>query len=83
MTANTTSPRWANYQQARIHSGLSTRLLQDFVKDGLVRSSVVTKPGATRGVRLIDLHSLDAFIEQGIGAKTELQMNLNRNGGNQ
>jgi hypothetical protein len=74
------SPRWANYKQARIHSGLSIRLLQDFVKDGLIRSSVVTKPGAKRGVRLVDLRSLDEFIEQGIGTKTELAMNLNRGG---
>jgi hypothetical protein len=80
-TTNAT-PRWGNYKQARDHSGLSIRLLQDFVKDGLVRSSVVTKPGAKRGVRLLDLQALDEFIERGIGGKSELKMNLNRNGGN-
>lgn len=78
MPTHERTPRWGNYKTARTHSGLSIRLLQDYVKDGLIRSSVVTKPGASRGVRLIDLNSLDAFIEAGIGAKTELAMNFNR-----
>jgi len=76
----TATPRWGQYKQARIHSGLSIRLLQDFVSNNLIRSSVVTKPGAKRGVRLIDLHSLDEFIERGVGQKTELEMNVNRKG---
>jgi hypothetical protein len=70
------TPRWGNYQQSRNHSGLSIRLLQDFVKDDLIRSSVVRKPGSKRGVRLIDIRSLDEFIEKGIGAKTALKMNV-------
>ena len=73
-------PRWGNYQQSRRYSGLSTRLLQDYVKDNLVRSSLVLKPGSRRGVRLIDLNSLDALIEAGVGRKTELEMNSNRGG---
>lgn len=77
--ANTT-PRWGNYKQARNHTGMSIRLLQDYVKVGLIRSSVVTKPGATRGVRLIDIQSLDELIEAGVGKPaTSLAMNLNRN----
>ena len=81
--ANTT-PRWGNYKQAQVHTGLSTRLLQDYVKVGLIRSSVVTKPGSQRGVRLIDLHSLDEFIEAGVGKPpTSLAMNLNRNSSHQ
>jgi hypothetical protein len=69
-------PRWANYKQASAYSGLSTRVLQDYVRDGLIRSSLVRKPGAKRGVRIVDLTSLDALIEQGIGAKSEIVMNL-------
>jgi hypothetical protein len=80
-TKNAT-PRWGHYKRAELHSGLSTRLLQDYVRLGLIRSSVVTRPGAKRGVRLIDLHSLDEFIEAGIGKKTELAMNAGRKGGN-
>lgn len=74
-----TTPRWGNYKQARAHSGLSVRLLQDYVKDGLIRSSVVTKPGAKRGVRLLDLHSLDDLIEAGVGSSpVSLAMNASR-----
>ena len=76
-------PRWGNYWQAHLHSGLSTRLLQDYVSDELIRSSIVRKPGAKRGVRLIDLNSLDEFIERGVGAKCDLEMNARSNkGGN-
>lgn len=42
---------------------------------GLIRSSVVRKPGSRRGVRLLDLQSLDEFIERGVGGKNELKMN--------
>lgn len=73
--STTTTPRWGNYKQARVHSGLSIRLLQDYVKEGLIRSSVVLKPGSRRGVRLLDLRDLDAFIESGVGKKTKLAMN--------
>lgn len=72
--------RWGNYNAANHYSGLSIRLLQDFVKDDLIRSSVVRKPGSKRGVRLIDLRSLDEFIERGVGARNELEMNSNRSG---
>jgi len=71
----TATPRWGNYQQARHYTGLSVRLLQDFVKAGLIRSALVKKPGTQRGVRLIDLRSLDEFIERGVGGKVELEMN--------
>ena len=73
-----TTPRWGNYSQSRRYSGLSARLLQDYVKAGLIRSSLVQKPGTQRGVRLIDLRSLDEFIERGVGGKVELAMNSNR-----
>jgi hypothetical protein len=73
--ATTNTPRWGNYKQAQNYSGLSIRLLQDFVSSNLIRSSVVTKPGASRGVRLIDISSLEAFIEAGVGRKTEIAMN--------
>jgi hypothetical protein len=54
------------------YSGLSTRLLEDLVKDGLVTSSLVRRPGCARGVRLLKLSSLQAFIESGIGVKTDM-----------
>jgi hypothetical protein len=73
-TTNTT-PGWGNYKQARNYSGMSIRLLQDFVSSKLIRSSVVMKPGARRGVRLIDLRSLEKFIAAGVGKTSDIAMN--------
>ncbi len=72
MAKNTFKPRWAQYPGAARHSGLSTRLLEELVKEGIIVSSLVRRPGRTRGVRLIDLHSLDAYIESGVGGKTDM-----------
>ena len=65
--------KWATYKVASQYSGLSTRLLEDLVKDGLVTSSLVRRPGCARGVRLLELNSLEAFIESGIGMKTDMR----------
>jgi len=71
--------RWLTIEGAAIYSGLSGRTIQNYVKDGLVRSSNVITPGATRGRRLIDRESLDKFIESGLQTpKTELKMNVGR-----
>ncbi len=63
------APRWATLQGAAQYSGLSTRLLQNCIRERLIVSTVAKRPGAKRGRRLIDLRSLDAWIEQGIGDK--------------
>lgn len=75
MSHKSNASRWGTYQDARRHSGLSIRLLQDYVRANLVRSSLVRKPGAKRGVRLLDLASLDEFIERGVGASCQLAFN--------
>lgn len=74
------SPRWLTFQKASFYSGLGERVLQNHVKNGFIRASNVCAPGATRGRRLIDRESLDAFIEAGVGKKSELAMNSNRGG---
>ena len=71
-------PKWAGLKASKQYSGFSIRLLQAYIADGLIRSSLVKKPGCGRGVRLIDLDSLDAFIERGIGEKVNLEMNEKR-----
>lgn len=71
-------PRWGKKTMAARYSGLSVRLLDDLVARGIVRSSLVRQPGCKRGVRLIDLESLDAYIENGIGQKVDLEMNRGR-----
>lgn len=80
MSETAIKPKWGTYKVATRYSGISTRLLQVHVAEGNIRSALVKKPGSERGVRLIDLDSLDAFIEQGIGAKVDLEMNRNRKG---
>lgn len=72
MNDKNTLPRWAPYPTASRYSGLSSRLLEDLVKDELVISSLVRRPGCTRGKRLIDLRSLDFYIEKGIGVKSDV-----------
>lgn len=76
MSEEQIEPRWLTYEGAERYSGLNKRTLQNYVKDGHVRSSNVKQPGATRGRRLIDRQSLDEFIEGGISEPpTDLAMN--------
>jgi hypothetical protein len=72
MLNDTTAQRWATYLQSSKYSGLSTRLLEELVKDCVINSSLARRPGRARGIRLIDLRSLDTYIETGIGAKTDM-----------
>ena len=59
-------PKWATIKQAAKHSGLSDRHLYTLIGDGLIRSSLVKRPNASRGRRLVDLRSLDDWIESGL-----------------
>ncbi len=61
----TLEPRWATLEGAAVYSGLSRRLLQLAGKEGHIRTAHV-KRGADnkRGRRLVDLRSLDAWIEK-------------------
>lgn len=72
MPNDTIKPRWATYLQSSSYSGLSTRLLEELVKDGIITSSLARRPGRARGIRLIDLRSLDSYIETGIGGKSDM-----------
>lgn len=67
--------KWGTLKESNRYSGISTRLLQVYVAENLVRSSLLKKPGNARGIRLIDLESLDALIEKGIGERVDLVMN--------
>ena len=58
---------------------MSGRLVEEYAKDGLIRSSNVKRPGATRGRVLIDMWSLFDFIEKGINEPpAKLAMNSDR-----
>lgn len=74
-----TESRWLTYKNASRYSGLGVRVLQNYAKAGFIRSSNACAPGCSRGRRLIDRRSLDAFIEAGVGAPpTTLAMNAKR-----
>lgn len=72
------TPRWLGIAQAVTYSGLGERVLQNHIKNGFIRSSHACAPGSSRGRRLIDRESLDAFIEAGVGKVTELKMNMEK-----
>jgi hypothetical protein len=59
-------PRWLRIPQAIGYSGIGERTLEKLISSGQVVSAHVLLPGNTRGVRLIDRQSLDAFIESAI-----------------
>ncbi len=64
--------RWASIRDAATYSGLSKRTIEVLIKDNLIRSACPKRKGASRGRRLIDLRSLDEWIESGIGGKSDL-----------
>ena len=71
--------RWGTLEQASAYSGLGVRVLENAVKNKVIRSSLVRSfPGAKRGRRLIDLRSLDAWIEDGIDGKADVSSYLVR-----
>lgn len=74
-TAIRIQPRWLGVADAATYSGVSQRLLENWVRDGLVVASLVRAPGKAKGRRLIDRESIDRHIEAGIGRFTELAMN--------
>ena len=52
---------------------MGRRVLENAIKNGVIRSCMPKSfPGAKRGMRLIDLRSLDEWIEAGIGDKAEV-----------
>ncbi len=71
-------PRWLTLKGAAMYSGLSERTIENYIKADLVISSNVVMPGASRGRRLVERESLDAFIEQCIGGKSDIAMNRDR-----
>jgi len=65
---------------------MGERVIENAARNGVIRSSLVLSfPGAKRGRRLIDLRSLDAWIEAGVGGRAEVPylVRWNRKGGEQ
>ena len=60
-------PRWLKVGAAVSYSGISRAVLYRILAEGKIRSSSLRARGASRGIRLIDRASLDAFIESFAG----------------
>lgn len=77
-TAIAIAPRWLTLAAAAAYSGLNARTIQLHIARGLIRSSHVKAPEASRGRRLVDRLSLDEFIEAGVSVPPAvLAMNQN------
>jgi len=60
-------PRWLKVEAAVSYTGISRAVLYRILAEGKIRSSSLRARGASRGIRLIDRASLDAFIESFAG----------------
>jgi predicted DNA-binding transcriptional regulator AlpA len=58
--------RWATLSEAAHYCGLTQRTLYTLMGEGLIRWSHPKRLNASRGRRLVDLHSLDSWIESGL-----------------
>lgn len=56
-------PEWVRIPDAVRYSGVSRSLLYELIGSGQIVSKVLRKPGHIRGIRLISVRSLDAFID--------------------
>ena|ERR1035437_3813740 len=62
-------PIWFSVTSAARYSGLSRALIYEHIRDEMLVSSTVKRPGRRRGRRLVERASLDRLIEAGIGGK--------------
>jgi len=62
-----TNRRWISLQDSGHYAGVSKRLIELWEKAGHIRVSRVITPGHVKGRVLVDVESLDKFIESYIG----------------
>jgi len=58
------TPQWLTIEGATKYSGLSDGTIWTYICEGHIVSSNIVLPGNSRGRRLINRASLDAFIER-------------------
>jgi hypothetical protein len=56
-------PRWLRVSKAIAYSGFPRATLYRLLGDGVIRSSVVNRPGSKRSMRVVDRLSIDAYLE--------------------
>ena len=62
-----TNRRWISLQDSGHYAGVSKRLIELWEKAGFIRVSRVITPGNIKGRVLVDVESLDKFIESYVG----------------
>ncbi len=55
-------PRWLRIPAATAYSGFSRAKLFTFLSEGRITSVSVTSAGKSRGIRVVDRLSIDAFL---------------------
>jgi hypothetical protein len=63
-------PRWLRVGPACKYGGFSRAKLYILLTEGLIKSVSVAPPGKTRGIRVVDRLSIDAFLTS-LGAQQE------------
>ncbi|QTN34169.1 helix-turn-helix domain-containing protein [Akkermansiaceae bacterium] len=58
------APQWLTIEGATKYSGLSDGTIWTYIREGHIVSANIVLPGNSRGRRLINRPSLDAFIER-------------------
>lgn len=65
-TSDTLKPEWLRIPESVKVSGIGRSLLYERLATGEIKSAVVKKRGAVRGIRLVNYDSLMAFIEAAV-----------------
>jgi hypothetical protein len=69
--AATVEPGWYKIPQAVTFSGMSRSAIYDGIRSGEIKSACLRKEGNSRGLRLVNAKSLNAFIESHVGVWSE------------
>jgi hypothetical protein len=56
--------RWKRINAAAKISGVPRSRLFEMIKEGQIRSATIRHKGKWRGIRMVDMTSLDAFLER-------------------
>ena len=59
---STVQPRWLKVPVAVRYSGINRARLYILLADGQIKSASVRSKGSSRGIRVIDRESIDAFL---------------------
>jgi hypothetical protein len=65
------TPKWMRIKDAARYAGLSRSLLYEILASGEIKSFALKSAGAIRGVRLVSVESIDAFITRKAGEAEE------------